>query len=152
MIHPQSVVHSLVEYLDGSVLAQLGAPDMRIPIAYTLAWPERMETPCERLDLAEIGELISRRPTWSASRRSASPAQALREGGAEPAMLNAANEVAVAAFLAGGIGFPRYRFHRSAKSLHCYAIRRRRPPSTRCSTSIARPRAGGRDIVRKYAH
>ena len=57
VIHPQSVIHSLVEYVDGSVLAQLGSPDMRIPIAYSLAWPERMETPCERLDLVEIGSL-----------------------------------------------------------------------------------------------
>ena len=57
VVHPQSVIHSLVEYVDGSVLAQLGAPDMRVPIAYTLAWPERMETPCERLDLVAIGAL-----------------------------------------------------------------------------------------------
>ena len=57
VVHPQSVIHSLVEYVDGSVLAQLGAPDMRVPIAYTLAWPERMETPCERLDLVAIGSL-----------------------------------------------------------------------------------------------
>ena len=55
VVHPQSVIHSLVEYVDGSVLAQLGPPDMRVPIAYTLAWPERMETPCQRLDLAAIG-------------------------------------------------------------------------------------------------
>ena len=57
VVHPQSVIHSLVEYVDGSVLAQLGAPDMRVPIAHTLAWPERMETPCQRLDLVAIGAL-----------------------------------------------------------------------------------------------
>ena len=57
VVHPQSVIHSLVEYVDGSVLAQLGAPDMRVPIAYTLAWPERMATPCQRLDLVAIGAL-----------------------------------------------------------------------------------------------
>ena len=62
VIHPQSVIHSLVEYIDGSLLAQLGAPDMRIPIAYTLAWPERMETPCERLDLVSIGSLEFEQP------------------------------------------------------------------------------------------
>ena len=57
VVHPQSVIHSLVDYADGSVLAQLGVPDMRIPIAYTLAWPERMETPCLRLDLVKVGSL-----------------------------------------------------------------------------------------------
>jgi 1-deoxy-D-xylulose-5-phosphate reductoisomerase len=105
VIHPQSVIHSLVEYVDGSVLAQLGAPDMRIPIAYTLAWPERMATPCERLDLVRIGSLdfeepdLARFPALSLARA------ALRDGGAKPAILNAANEIAVASFLESRIGF-----------------------------------------------
>jgi 1-deoxy-D-xylulose-5-phosphate reductoisomerase len=105
LIHPQSVVHSLVEYVDGSVLAQLGAPDMRIPIAHALAWPERMETPCERLDLARIGTLGFEAPDESRFPALDLARQALREGGARPAVLNAANEAAVAAFLSHRIGF-----------------------------------------------
>ncbi len=105
LVHPQSVVHSLVEYVDGSVLAQLGTPDMRTPIAYALAWPERIATPCRRLDLVEIAKLEFEAPdpvrfpalnlAWTA----------LRQGGSAPAVLNAANEEAVAAFLARRIGF-----------------------------------------------
>ncbi|MFN3388199.1 MAG: 1-deoxy-D-xylulose-5-phosphate reductoisomerase [Allosphingosinicella sp.] len=105
LIHPQSVVHSLVEYVDGSVLAQLGSPDMRIPIGYALAWPERMETPAERLDLARIGALDFEAPDYARFPALALAKQALKEGGARPAILNAANEVAVAAFLAGAVGF-----------------------------------------------
>jgi 1-deoxy-D-xylulose-5-phosphate reductoisomerase len=105
LVHAQSVVHSMVEYVDGSTLAQLGSPDMRTPIAYALAWPERMETPCAPLDLAKIGRLDfaapdpERFPALTLARR------ALDAGGARPAILNAANEVAVAAFLAGRINF-----------------------------------------------
>jgi 1-deoxy-D-xylulose-5-phosphate reductoisomerase len=105
LVHPQSVVHSFVEYIDGSVLAQLGTPDMRTPIAYALAWPERIATPCRRLDLVEIARLDFEAPdpvrfpalnlAWTA----------LRQGGSAPAVLNAANEEAVAAFLARRIGF-----------------------------------------------
>jgi 1-deoxy-D-xylulose-5-phosphate reductoisomerase len=105
VIHPQSVVHSLVEFRDGSVLAQLGSPDMRIPIAYTLAWPERMETPCQRLDLVRIGTLAFEAPDLGRFPALGLARSALEAGGARPAVLNAANEVAVAAFLAGGIGF-----------------------------------------------
>lgn len=105
VIHPQSVVHSLVEYVDGSVLAQLGAPDMRIPIAHTLAWPARMPTPCERLDLVRIGSLDFAEPDLERFPALALARSALRGGGAKPAILNAANEVAVAAFLDGTIGF-----------------------------------------------
>lgn len=105
LIHPQSVVHSLVEYIDGSVLAQLGTPDMRTPIAHTLAWPERMETPCARLDLAAIGRLDFSAPDSARFPALGLAWAALRAGGAAPAILNAANEVAVAAFLAGEIGF-----------------------------------------------
>lgn len=105
VVHPQSVVHSLVEYEDGSVLAQLGTPDMRIPIAYALAWPERMATPCERLDLTRIGSLNFEAPDLERFPALKLARSALSEGGAKPAILSAANEVAVAAFLGGRIGF-----------------------------------------------
>ena len=105
VVHPQSVIHSLVEYVDGSVLAQLGPADMRVPIAYTLAWPERMETPCERLDLVRIGSLDFEEPDLERFPALALARAALDAGGAKPGILNAANEVAVASFLASGIGF-----------------------------------------------
>lgn len=105
VVHPQSVIHSLVEYVDGSVLAQLGAPDMRVPIAHVLAWPERMETPCERLDLVAIGALAFEAPDLQRFPALALARQALADGGAKPAILNAANEIGVAAFLEGRIGF-----------------------------------------------
>lgn len=105
VIHPQSVIHSMVEYVDGSVLAQLGAPDMRIPIAFTLAWPERMETPCERLDLVAVGALDFDAPDLERFPALAVARDALCEGGAKPAILNAANEIAVASFLENRIGF-----------------------------------------------
>lgn len=105
IVHPQSVIHSLVEYRDGSVLAQLGAPDMRIPIAHALAWPERMETPCERLNLAEIRHLDFEDPDPERFPAIAIARAAMEAGGARPAILNAANEEAVAAFLAKRIGF-----------------------------------------------
>lgn len=105
LVHPQSVVHSMVEYVDGSVLAQLGTPDMRTPIAHTLAWPDRMETPGPRLDLASVGRLDFEAPDFERFPALGLALEALREGGAAPAILNAANEVAVAAFLDGRIGF-----------------------------------------------
>jgi 1-deoxy-D-xylulose-5-phosphate reductoisomerase len=120
VIHPQSVVHSLVEYVDGSVLAQLGSPDMRIPIAYTLAWPERMATPCERLDLVRTGSLSFAAPDPERFPALGLARQALEEGGARPAVLNAANEVAVGAFLAGRIGFLDIASI-AAETLQCYA-------------------------------
>jgi 1-deoxy-D-xylulose-5-phosphate reductoisomerase len=106
LIHPQSVVHSLVEFVDGSVLAQLGTPDMRIPIAYALAWPERMETPAQRLDLAEIARLDFEAPDLRRFPALRLARDALEAGGAAPIVLNAANEVAVAGFLAGRLRFP----------------------------------------------
>ena len=106
VIHPQSVVHSMVEFVDGSVLAQLGSPDMRIPIAYALAWPERMATPAERLDLATIGQLEFAAPDLKRFPALRLAREALETGGAAPIVLNAANEVAVASFLAGQIRFP----------------------------------------------
>jgi len=120
VIHPQSVVHSLVEYVDGSVLAQLGSPDMRIPIAHTLAWPERMATPCERLDLVRTGTLSFEAPDSERFPALGLAREALREGGARPAVLSAANEVAVEAFLGGAIGFLDI-FSIAAETLRCYA-------------------------------
>ncbi|WP_299192028.1 1-deoxy-D-xylulose-5-phosphate reductoisomerase [uncultured Erythrobacter sp.] len=107
IVHPQSIVHSMVEYRDRSVLAQMGPSDMRVPIASCLAWPERMETPLEPLDLAAIGTL-----TFEATNEELFPAtricrEAIEAGGAAPAVLNAANEIAVEAFLADRIAFTR---------------------------------------------
>jgi len=107
LVHPQSIIHSLVSYSDGSVLAHMGSPDMRVPIAHALAWPERLSTDSVRLDLAAIGGL-----TFESADTARFPclglAQgALGEGGAAPAVLNAANEVAVEAFLQGRVAFGR---------------------------------------------
>jgi len=107
VVHPQSVVHSMVEYRDGSTLAQLGPSDMRVPIANVLAWPRRMDTPCAPLDLAALGELTFRAPDEARFPATRLCRQAVEAGGAAPAVLNAANEVAVAAFLAGQISFTR---------------------------------------------
>lgn len=105
LFHPQSVIHSMVEYVDGSILAQLGSPDMRIPIAHCLAWPERMHTPVERLDLAAIARLDFEAPDAERFPALRLARAAMIEGGAKPAILNAANEVGVAAYLAGTISF-----------------------------------------------
>ncbi|MCY3671640.1 MAG: 1-deoxy-D-xylulose-5-phosphate reductoisomerase [Alphaproteobacteria bacterium] len=105
LVHPQSIVHSMVEYADGSVLAQLGTPDMRTPIAVALAWPERLSVTGERLDLAAIGRLDFEPPDPERFPALALARQALERGGTEPAALSAANEVAVAAFLSERIGF-----------------------------------------------
>ena len=107
VVHPQSVVHSMVEYRDGSTLAQLGPSDMRVPIASCLAWPARMDTPCDPLDLAALGELTFRAPDEGRFPATRLAREAVQAGGAAPAILNAANEVAVAAFLAGHIPFTR---------------------------------------------
>ncbi|HEU4967738.1 1-deoxy-D-xylulose-5-phosphate reductoisomerase [Sphingomonas sp.] len=105
ILHRQSVIHSLVEYVDGSVLAQLGSPDMRTPIAHTLAWPDRMETPVAPLDLATIGRLDFAAPDPERFPALRLAREALAAGGARPAVLNAANEVAVGAFLDRRIAF-----------------------------------------------
>ena len=105
VIHPQSVVHSLVAYIDGSVLAQLGSPDMRTPIAYTLGWPRRIGTPAARLDLAEIAQLTFERPDDGRFPALGLARQALKAGDGAPTILSAANEIAVHGFLAGKIGF-----------------------------------------------
>jgi len=105
VIHRQSVIHSLVDYVDGSVLAQLGPPDMRTPIAHCLAWPDRMATPMAPLDLVAIGRLDFEAPDPVRFPALRLAREAVEAGGARPAILNAANEVAVAAFLARRIGF-----------------------------------------------
>ena len=105
VVHPQSIVHSLVEYQDGSVVAQLGIPDMRIPIAYALSYPERLELGLPRLSLAQCGGLAFEQPDHQRFPALRLAYEALAMGGVKPAALNAANEVAVEAFLAGRIGF-----------------------------------------------
>ncbi len=107
VVHPQSVIHSMVEYRDGSTLAQLGPSDMKVPIASCLAYPGRMETGCEPLDLPAIGNLSFFAPDETRFPATRLAREAIVAGGAAPAILNAANEVAVAAFLAGQIGFSR---------------------------------------------
>ena len=105
VVHPQSVIHSLVDHVDGSMLAQLGPSDMRVPIAHCLAYPARMPTPMEPLDLVGIGKLEFEAPDPIRFPALRLAREALEAGGARPAILNAANEVAVAAFLANRIGF-----------------------------------------------
>ena len=107
VVHPQSVIHSMVEYRDRSTLAQLGPSDMRVPIASCLAWPARMDTPMETLDLPAIGELSFFAPDEDRFPATRLAREAIEAGGAAPAILNAANEVAVAAFLGGQISFTR---------------------------------------------
>jgi len=105
LVHPQSVIHSMVTYKDGSVLAQMGTPDMRTPISYALAWPNRMATPVERLNLADIGELTFEEPDFERFPALTLARDALKTGGSLPTILNAANEVAVQCFLEERIGF-----------------------------------------------
>ncbi len=107
VVHPQSVIHSMVEFRDRSTLAQLGPPDMRVPIASCLAYPDRMDTPLQPLDLAGIGELTFFAPDEDRFPATRIAREAIEAGGAAPATLNAANEIAVEAFLAGHIGFTR---------------------------------------------
>jgi 1-deoxy-D-xylulose-5-phosphate reductoisomerase len=105
VVHPQSVIHSMVEYVDGSVLAQLGTPDMRTPIAYALGWPDRMEAPSARLDFETLGALTFEKPDPERFPALRLARAALEAGGAAPAILNAANEIAVRGFLDGLIPF-----------------------------------------------
>ena len=105
LVHPQSVIHSMVEYVDGSVLAQLGSPDMRIPIAHALAWPERINSGAAKLDLTQIATLTFEAPDPTRFPALRLARAALEAGGAAPTVLNAANEIAVAAFLDRRIGF-----------------------------------------------
>ncbi len=105
VVHPQSIVHGLVEFRDGSVIAQLGSPDMRIPISHCLAWPVRMGTPAARLDLARVATLTFEEPDLERFPALAIARRALAAGGAAPTVLNAANEVAVREFIDGRLGF-----------------------------------------------
>ena len=105
VVHPQSVVHSMVAYRDGSVLAQLGIPDMRVPIAFTLAWPNRFSVPVRRLDLAKLGKLTFEAPSEGLFPALRLAREVLLEGGSAPAVMNAANEIAVEGFLDRRIGF-----------------------------------------------
>ena len=105
LVHPQSIIHSMVTYVDGSVLAQLGSPDMRTPISYTLAWPQRMVAPSARLDLGKIATLTFEPPDSERFPALRLAREALKAGGAAPTILNASNEVAVAGFLDNNLGF-----------------------------------------------
>jgi len=105
VVHPQSVVHSMVSYVDGSVLAQLGTPDMRTPISYALAWPERMATRGEPLNLVDVGKLTFEAPDLKRFPALRLAREALQTGGGAPTIMNAANEIAVSHFLEGQIGF-----------------------------------------------
>ena len=105
VVHPQSIVHALVEFCDGSMLAQLASPDMRTPIALSLAWPARMSAPTKRLDLVEVAQLSFERPDEGRFQALGLARQAMQRGGMAPAVLNAANEVAVEAFLTRRMGF-----------------------------------------------
>lgn len=105
VVHPQSIIHSMVQYADGSVLAQLGSPDMRTPIAYALAWPDRMNAPVDRLSLPKNADLTFAEPDLDTFPCLGLAMQSLHHGGAAPIVLNAANEIAVEAFLANQIGF-----------------------------------------------
>jgi 1-deoxy-D-xylulose-5-phosphate reductoisomerase len=104
-IHPQSIIHSMVEYVDGCVIAQLGTPDMKAPIAYALSYPERVATGVKPLDLTSFSGLTFHKPDLDKFRCLGLAYRAINEGESMPAVMNAANEIAVAAFLAGGIGF-----------------------------------------------
>jgi 1-deoxy-D-xylulose-5-phosphate reductoisomerase len=105
LVHPQSIVHGLVEFRDGSLIAQLGSPDMRIPIAHCLAWPARIDGPAARLDLARVSTLSFEEPDFARFPALGVARKALLEGGGAPTVLNAANEVAVAQFLAKSLRF-----------------------------------------------
>lgn len=105
IVHPESIVHGMVYYNDGSVLAQMGSPDMRTPIAHALAWPQRMRTPTQRLDISKLGTLTFETPDEEKFPSLSIGRQVLAQGGAAPAIFNAANEVAVSRFLRKEIGF-----------------------------------------------
>jgi 1-deoxy-D-xylulose-5-phosphate reductoisomerase len=130
LVHPQSVIHSMVEYRDGSTLAQLGPSDMRVAIASCLAWPRRMDTPCTPLDLAEIGALTFCAPDEERFPATRMAREAATAGGAAPAVLNAANEVAVAAFLAGQIAFT------DISALVAQTLDRDLPPAPNCLDDV----------------
>jgi 1-deoxy-D-xylulose-5-phosphate reductoisomerase len=144
VVHKQSVIHSMVDYVDGSMLAQLGPSDMRVPIAHCLAWPDRMATPMAPLDLVALGRLDFEAPDETRFPSLRLAREALDAGGAAPAILNAANEIAVAAFLAGRIGFL------EIAAIVADTLDRYRPPAPETLDAVvaidaeARGRAAGR--------
>ena len=142
VVHPQSVIHSMVEYADGSVLAQLGNPDMRTPIAHALAYPERIDAGVRPLDLFEIGRLNFERPDFVRFPCLALAYDALREGGAAAAVLNAANEEAVAAFLERRVGFTRI------PDIIAATLERVRDLSVDCIEAILDADARAREVAR----
>uniref|UniRef100_A0ABX1N6K8 1-deoxy-D-xylulose 5-phosphate reductoisomerase n=1 Tax=Aromatoleum buckelii TaxID=200254 RepID=A0ABX1N6K8_9RHOO len=142
VVHPQSVIHSMVEYADGSVLAQLGNPDMRTPIAHALAYPERIDAGVRPLDLFEIGRLNFERPDFVRFPCLALAYDALREGGAAAAVLNAANEEAVAAFLERRVGFTRI------PDIIAATLERARDLSVDCIEAILDADARAREVAR----
>jgi 1-deoxy-D-xylulose-5-phosphate reductoisomerase len=105
LVHPQSIIHGLVEFRDGAVIAELGSPDMRVPIAHCLAWPDRIDTPAARLDLAKVATLSFEAPDAARFPALRLAREALESGGGAPTVLNAANEIAVDAFLHRRLGF-----------------------------------------------
>lgn len=105
VVHPQSLIHSMVQYADGCILAQMGAPDMRTPIAYSLAWPDRLDGHAQRVDFSQVGSVTFEAPDLERFPQLAYAYEALKRGGATSIVLNAANEIGVQAFLTRQIGF-----------------------------------------------
>jgi len=146
VIHPQSVIHSMVDYIDGSVLAQLGNPDMRTPIAHALAWPERIDSGVSALDLLQTGRLDFEAPDHLRFPCLRIARQAAQDGGTAPAMLNAANEVAVDAFLKG-----RIRFTEIAGIIESVLNKEASVP-TRCLADVLAADARARTLASRWLH
>lgn len=146
VIHPQSVIHSMVDYIDGSVLAQLGNPDMRTPIAHALAWPERIDSGVSALDLLQTGRLDFEAPDHLRFPCLRIARQAAQDGGTAPAMLNAANEVAVDAFLKG-----RIRFTEIAGIIEGVLNKEASVP-TRCLADVLAADAQARRLASRWLH
>ncbi|MFG3450736.1 1-deoxy-D-xylulose-5-phosphate reductoisomerase [Stutzerimonas stutzeri] len=146
VIHPQSVIHSMVDYIDGSVLAQLGNPDMRTPIAHALAWPERIDSGVSALDLLQTGRLDFEAPDHLRFPCLRIARQAAQDGGTAPAMLNAANEVAVDAFLKG-----RIRFTEIAGIIEGVLNKEASVP-TRCLADVLAADAQARTLASRWLH
>ncbi len=143
LVHPESIIHSMVEYLDGVVMAQLGIPDMRIPIAYALGFPERMDMGLKPLDLAAVGKLTFEKPDWARFPALKLAYRALETGKTLPAVMNAANEIAVTAFLEGKIPFLKI------PDVVSYAMERHDPVDVTL-TSVLEADGEGRESARTY--
>jgi 1-deoxy-D-xylulose-5-phosphate reductoisomerase len=142
LVHPQSIVHSLVEFVDGSVVAQMGIPDMRIPIGYALSYPERLQTGLSRLDLARCRDLSFLPPDYSRFPALALAYEACSQGGTMPAVLNAANEIAVEAFLDGRIRFP------EIAAVVAAALKQMLPGEAACVEEVVAADAAARQLAR----